>query len=170
MKHQPFQFNPEYPGPLFPTTGRSVEQVNADLRRAAAKRVVKQARRPTRTRIAPAVRTAPRARGAGRPRAAVSRSSARSGDSGDDSGSSSDGEPPGGSPCAVDTRRGQLVRDVADYLNRVGPHGAERDWLAEQVAYLGYPPEQVRAAIALLVAQGFARAGQREAPTVWRSA
>lgn len=168
MKRQPHQFDPEYPGALFPTTsGRSVERVNADLRCAASRRVIRQARRPMG--IAPAVRTAPRARGAGRPRAA-SRSSARSGDSGDDSGPSSDGEPPGGSPFASDTRRDQLVRDVADYLNRVGPQGAERDWLAEQVCFLGHPADRVRAAISLLAAQGLAQATHGEASTVRRAA
>jgi hypothetical protein len=44
--------------------------------------------------LAPAVASAPRPRGAGRPRAAATRSTSRSGDSGDDgSGSSSDDGP-----------------------------------------------------------------------------
>ncbi len=108
------------------------------------------------------VRRGPRARGAGRPRGrAVARASSRGGDSGDDgSGSSAgDGDPPR-----------DLLADTKDYLSRLGPHGAERSWLVDQVAYLGHEPEIVGAALALLTSEGKAGRSVDEDGTdvVWR--
>lgn len=62
-----------------------------------------------------------------------------------------------------------LLRDVDDYLRRLGPHGAERTWLVDQIAYLGYPAERVSVALSLAVANGSAcRArGQNDSDVIW---
>ncbi len=98
------------------------------------------------------------------------RSSSRAGPSSSDDGpgeAEGDGEPSVARPLG----RGQadvqlaeyLLRDVAAYLGRLGPYGAERGWLVDQFACLGYSAQQVGAALALAVSTGQARRGVDEA-------
>jgi hypothetical protein len=74
--------------------------------------------------VAPALsrtRTVPRPRGAGRPRASASRSSARSGDSGESSSSEGGGdEPPPALLFIVHERYGKVSRALARHLRRIG--------------------------------------------------
>lgn len=98
----------------------------------------------------------PRPRGAGRPRA---RGASR--------GDPEEPEPPRWWLPARSSD--QLLRDVSDYLGRLGGWGAERGWLVDQISFLGYPAERVGVALALAVSNGQARrgVGQDDSDVVW---
>jgi len=96
-------------------------------------------------------RSVPRARTRGRYRA-PGRSSrqTRAGPSGDDPH-----EPSGDDDPPRDSHR--LLPDVEHYVARLGRWGAEREFVINEVAYLGHTREAVGAALALLVSEGRAR-------------
>jgi hypothetical protein len=161
------------------TYRRAVSDKREELRgRIAARRTVQSGtapirRRPRQSRPAPVRRRGSRRCGSRR-RATASASRDGPSDLGDDS----DPSGPADSRGALTRRRGrqrserapELLRDVADYVRRVGPQGAERAWLVEQVAALGHQAEQVSVALSLLAHFGSACTGHAEdTPVVWRA-
>ena len=57
----------------------------------------------------------------------------------------------------------QLFALAEALLRRAGHHGAERDWLVEQLVASGYPERRASAALSLLVADRDARRGTGDA-------
>lgn len=98
-----------------------------------------------------------------------SRGSRRSSSGGGDPGSGDDpSEPPGdGDPPSRDPRK--LLPDLEHYLARLGPLGIEREFLIDEISYLGHPREIVSVGITMLVAERKARRGrgQNDVDTIW---